>query len=213
LNTGTPINTAAQKAKRLVDFLTSVQKLPPLGPTWNPVTGQELTDDQWVGDQAWWIMALMEYARKSGDATAFASAQKGADWLAAKIDPAGRVVPSTEGTVDTWWAMIATNRFELADKIQNYLLAQVWDGELKYWWRGRSENSDPFIAMDCATWVGEFAKSPRVNKPEMALAALSFVRRALVTTDDNGSRCGFDGMGPVSVCAKERAIYFAGGEE
>ncbi|MGH7451038.1 MAG: T9SS type A sorting domain-containing protein, partial [bacterium] len=213
-NAGTPINTAAQKANRLVDFLTLIQKVDGhWARTWNPATGQELADDQWVGDQAWWIMALMEYARKSGDETAFASAQKGGDWLAAQIDLSGRVVPSTEGTVDTWWAMIATHRLNLADKIQNYLLTQVWDADLKYWWRGRGDNPDPFIAMDCATWVGEFAKSPRVNKPEMTRAALSFVRSTLVTTDDNGSRCGFDGMGPVSVWCEGTAQYVTAGGE
>jgi hypothetical protein len=211
---GAPINTAAQKTKNLTNFLVGAQKADGHWPrAWNPETGEELVDDEWVGDQAWWIMALMEYAGKSGDATALASAQKGADWLAAKIDSSGKVVPSTEGTVDTWWAMIATSRFALADKIQNHLLTQVWDSELQYWWRGRGDNPDPFIAMDCATWVGEFAKSPRVNKPEMTLTALSFVRHALVTTDDNGSRCGFDGMGPVSVWCEGTAQYITAGGE
>jgi hypothetical protein len=206
-----PLNAAAQQAQKLTHFLRTVQKPDNHWPrAWNPATGQELVDDGWVGDQAWWTMALMEYARKSGDATAYASAQKGADWLAAKIEPIGKVVPSTEGTVDTWWAMIATKRYEQADKIQNYLLAKVWDADLKYWWRGAG---DPFIAMDCATWVGAFAKSPRVNKPEMALAALSLVRRTLVTTDDGGARCGFDGMGPVSVWCEGTAQYISAGGE
>jgi len=215
-NAGTPINEAAQKARQLVNFITSAQKADGhWARTWNPETGQELTDDQWVGDQAWWIMALIEYARKSGDETAYTSAQKGAEWLAAKIGPTGKVIPSTEGTVDTWWAMIATTRFDLADKIQNYLLTQVWDADLKYWWRGRdnNDNPDPVIAMDCAAWLGEFAKTPRVNKPEMALAALSFVRRTLVTTDDNGSRCGFDGMGPVGLWCEGTAQYVSAGGE
>ncbi len=213
-NAGAPINPAAQKAMKLAEFLTSVQKDGGhWARTWGAETGEELADDQWVGDQAWWIMALIEYAKKSGDATAHASAQKGADWLAAKIDPNGKVVPSTEGTVDTWWAMIATNRFTQADKIQNYLFTQVWDADLKYWWRGRGDSPDPFVAMDCATWVGEFAKSQRVNRPEMTLAALSFVRRTLVTTDDSGARCGFDGMGPVSIWCEGTAQFIAAGGE
>jgi len=214
---GTPINEAAQKAKKLVDFITSKQKtLDGHWPrAWNPETGQELADDGWVGDQAWWVMALMEYTRKSSDAAAHVSAESGANWLTTKIDPAtGKVVPSTEGTVDVWWAMIATQRFALADKMQNYLLTQVWDNELKYWWRGRSDNPDPVVAMDCATWVGEFAKTKRVNRPEMALQALSFVRRTLLTTDVGGARCGFDGMGPVSIWCEGTAQYVsAGGED
>jgi len=214
--TGTPVNAAAQKAKALVDFLISAQKADGHWPrAWNPETGQELADDAWVGDQAWWVMALMEYARKSSDAAAHASAESGANWLETKIDPAtGKVVPSTEGTVDVWWAMIATQRFSLADKIQNYLLTQVWDNELRYWWRGRGDNPDPFIAMDCATWAGEFAKTQRVNRPDMALQALSFVRRTLLTTDVGGARCGFDGMGPVSIWCEGTAQYVsAGGED
>jgi hypothetical protein len=212
----TPANTAAGKAKKLVNFLGSVQKTDGHWPrTWNPETGQELVDDEWVGDQAWWVMALMEYAKKSGDETASASAQKGADWLAEKIDPTGKVVPSTEGTVDAWWAMVAAERLADADKIQDYLLSKVWDADLKYWWRGRDNNDNPdaFVAMDCATWVGEFAKSPRVNQSGLARAALSFVRRTLVTTDDRGALCGFDGMGPVGVWCEGTAQFVSAGGE
>jgi hypothetical protein len=216
-NAGAPINPAAQKAQKLVAFLISVQKDDGhWARTFKSETGEELNDDQWVGDQAWWVMALMEYAKKSEDTVALASAQKGADWLAGKIAPTGKVVPSTEGTVDVWWTMVATKHFKEADKIQDYLLTKVWDADLKYWWRGRdnNDNPDPFVAMDCATWVGEFAKSSRVNRPEMARQALSFVHRTLVTTDDSGTRCGFDGMGPVSIWCEGTAQFIsAGGEE
>jgi hypothetical protein len=214
-NANAPANEAAQKAGKLVNFLAHVQKADGhWGRTWNPETGQELVDDQWVGDQAWWVMALMEYATKSQDEIAFASAQKGADWLAGKIEASGRVVPSTEGTVDVWWAMVATRRFAEADKIQNYLLTKAWDDDLKYWWRGFGDNPDPFVAMDCAAWVGAFARSSRVNRLDLALAALSFVRRTLVTTDDSGDLCGFDGMGPVSIwCEGTAQFVSAGGED
>ena len=127
------------------------------------------------------------------------------------IQPTGKVVPSTEGTVDVWWAMIANQRFESAELIRHYLLTQVWDSDLQYWWRGRAENPDPVIAMDAATWLVEFAKTPRVNRPEMALAALSFVRRTLVTTDDTSTLCGFDGQGPVSIWCEGTAQYISVG--
>jgi hypothetical protein len=212
---GVPLAEAAQKADSLVDFLISVQK--PDGRwarTWDPETGAELSDDGWVGDQAWWVMALREYSAKSGSAGAAASANAGADWLAAKIDPSGKVVPGTEGNVDVWWAMIASERYTEADLIQNYLLTEVWDPDLQYWWRGYGEYPDPVIAMDAATWVGEFAGTNRVNHPEMARAALSFVRRTLVTADTTGALCGFDGMGPVSVwCEGTAQFVSAGGED
>ncbi len=207
---------ALQAAQRLVDFLIAKQKADGhWARTWRAETGEELNDDRWVGDQAWCVMALVRYAEKSGDANALASAQRGADWLASKILANGKVVPSTEGNVDVWWAMIATQRFVEADKIQSYLLTQVWDPDLKYWWRGRdhNENPDPVVAMDCATWVGEFAKSPRVNRPELAHAALSFVRRTLMTTDSSNAFCGFDGMGPVSVWCEGTAQYLVAGGE
>lgn len=212
---GLPLDEPAQKADSLVNFLISVQK--PDGHwarTWAPESGAELSDDGWVGDQAWWVMALMEYAAKSGHPAAAVSANAGADWLAAKIDSTGKVVSSTEGNVDVWWAMIAAQRFGEADLIQNYLLNQVWDPDLQYWWRGYGEHPDPVIAMDAAAWVGEFAKTNRVNHPEMARAALSFVRRVLVTTDTTGTLCGFDGMGPVGVWCEGTAQYIsAGGED
>ncbi|NUO80516.1 T9SS type A sorting domain-containing protein [candidate division KSB1 bacterium] len=200
----------------MVDFLISKQKADGhWARTWRTETGEELNDDLWVGDQAWLVMALVRYAEKSGDANALASAQRAADWLASKISANGKVVPSTEGNVDVWWAMIATQRFVEADKIQNYLLTQAWDADLNYWWRGRDNNEhpDPVVAMDCATWVGEFAKSPRVNRPELAHAALSFVRRTLMTTDSSGAFCGFDGMGPVSIWCEGTAQYLVAGGE
>jgi len=209
---GIPLNEAAQQAQKLVAFLCARQK--PDGHwarAWHPETGDELVDDRWIGDQAWWVMALAEYLNQSKDPSAANALQKGADWLEKMIQPTGKVVPSTEGTVDVWWAMIANQRFESAELIQHYLLTQVWDRDLQYWWRGRAEIPDPVIAMDAATWLTEFAKSPRVNRPEMALAALSFVRRTLVTTDDSGMLCGFDGQGPVSIWCEGTAQYISAG--
>lgn len=212
-----PKNKAAQKAKKLVDFITSQQDMNdghwPRG--WDS-TGVKLVDDLWVGDQAWWVMALVEYAEKSRDTAALASSGKGADWLASKVGTNGKVVPSTEGTVDTWWAMVAAQHFDKADAIQNYLLTKVWDADLHYWWRGRDDNDnlDPVVAMDCATWTGAFAASTRVHRPDMANAALSFVRRTLVTTSSGGTLCGFDGMGPVSIWCEGTAQYVsAGGQD
>lgn len=212
---GLPLDEPARKADSLANFLISAQK--PDGHwarTWDPESGAELSDDGWVGDQAWWVLALIEYSAKSGHPAAAVSANAGADWLAVKIDSAGKVVPSTEGNVDVWWAMIAAGRYPQADLIQDYLLNAVWDDDLQYWWRGYGEYPDPAIAMDAAAWAGEFAKTSRVNHPGMARAALSFVRRALVTADTGGTLCGFDGMGPVGIWCEGTAQYLsAGGED
>lgn len=214
---GIPQNEAALNAKALVDFITSKQKPDGHWPrAWNPDTGTELVDDLWVGDQAWWVMAVAQYAAKSHDMATATSAQQGAEWLALRIGANGGLVPSTEANVDAWWAMIATKRFVEANRIQLYLLNKAWDSDLRYWWRGLYNDSipDPFVAMDCATWVADFAKSPYVQKPEMAKAALSFVRRTLVTSDSSGTKCGFDGMGPVGIWCEGTAQYIvAGGQD
>ena len=212
-----PQNESALSAKALADFITSKQKLDGHWPRmWNPDTGTELVDDLWVGDQAWWVIALAQYAEKSQTGVTLTSIQKGADLLALKINANGGLVPSTEGNVDAWWAMVGAKRFSEANKIQSYLLNKVWDSDLQYWWRGLYNDSipDPVVAMDCATWMSEFAKSPYVQKSEMAKAALSFVRKTLVTTDNSGSRCGFDGMGPIGIWCEGTAQYImAGGED
>ena len=210
---GTAANGAAQAAAKLVQFLTSHQKSDGhWARAWNPRTGDELADDGWVGDQAWWMMALSIYAGKSGDSSALASAQLGAAWLAPQIDAMGKVAGSTEGNVDAWWAMIATARFADADRIKAYLLGEdtVWDPDLRYWWRGYN---DPVIAMDTAAWLSFFARHSRVNQPEWGRDALSFVRKTLLTRSEDGALCGFDGMGPVSIWNEGTAQYVAAGGE
>lgn len=210
----TPTNGAAQAAQRLTAFITSIQKTDGhWARAWKTRTGEELVDDGWVGDQAWWVMALALYSWKSQDSSTMNSAQHGADWLAHQIDSTGKVVASTEGNVDVWWAMIATGRIVEACKLKNYLLHEgtVWDPDLRYWWRG---SNDPLIALDAATWLSAFARHPLVNEPERGKAALSLVRKALVTSSKDGSLCGFDGMGPVSLWNEGTAQYVAaGGEE
>jgi hypothetical protein len=208
---GAPTNEAARAAAKLVGFLVPAQKPDGhWGRAWDPVRGVELVDDGWVGDQAWWVMALSTYSRKSGDAPALDSARRAAAWLASRIDADGKATASTEGNVDVWWALVSTFRFSEAARLKAYLFAAntVWDPDLRYWWRGYR---DPVIAMDAATWLSAFARHPYVGAPDRALAALSFVRRTLVTTDDGETACGFDGMGPVSIWNEGTAQYVAAG--
>ncbi|MFO1513944.1 MAG: hypothetical protein U1F83_13675 [Verrucomicrobiota bacterium] len=212
---GTPANASTVASANLAQFLVSAQK--PDGHwarAWQPVTGVELVDDGWVGDQAWCVMALAEYGFRSGNATARNAAWNGAQRLAGLIDATGAITGfgSTEGTVDVWWAMVATLRFAEAERIKNYLLdpARVWDADLQYWWIGANA---PIAAMDCATWLSAFARHPLVAHPECGLAALSFVRRTLLTSSDDGNLCGFDGMGPVGIWNEGTAQFVAAGGE
>jgi hypothetical protein len=208
---GLPVNAQGRAAKKLADFLVSHQKADGhWSRGWSPITGMSIAEDDWVGDPAWCVVALAEYAAKAGVAAARTSASKGADWLATKIDAAGKLVISTEGNVDSWWAMVSTCHLDEAARIQQYLLSSstVWDAGLRYWFRGFD---DPAFAMDAATWMSAFVRHPLVNLPERGLAALSVARKALITSSNDGARCGFDGMGPVSVWNEGTAQYVAAG--
>jgi len=209
---GAAADETALQAEQLADFLVQHQKKEGhWARGWQPDSGVELVDDGWVGDQAWAVLALTEYAAKANDAQAANAAQAAGGWLADKVEADGFITASTEGTVDVWWAMIATGRHDKADLIEQRLVTTLWDNDLKYWLRGYGDHPDPVIAMDAATWVSEFARSSRVNRPDMALAALSFVRRTLVTRAGSGARYGFDGMGPVSVWCEGTAQYVSAG--
>ena len=191
---GEPINTEALRADGLAASLNSYQYSDGHWPrAWDLNTDTIIIDDEWVGDQAWWITALMQYYNKSLNASALDAAYQGADWI---IDSSGIAVPSAEGTVDIWWALMSTGHFEEAGIVRDYLLSTIWDDSLKYWWRG---NNDPVVAMDAATWIGEFARTDIVGRTDMAKSALGFVRRTLITADDTYNYYGFDGMGPVSI--------------
>jgi len=210
---GLPVTEAARAAAQLVTFLERAQKDDGhWARGWNPETGEELLDDGWVGDQAWSVMGLALYSKKSGSTSARFSAQRGASWLAARIDTVGKVVDSTEGNVDVWWALVSTARLSDAHRIERYLLdpVTVWDAELKYWWRGFK---DPVVAVDAATWLSAFARHTLVRRPERAKAALGFVRRALVTTSADQTSCGLDGLGPVGIWNEGTAQYVAAGGE
>ena len=81
-----PDNAATRSAARLVAFVSKAQK--PDGHwarVWSPRTGAELADDRWVGDQAWMVIALAQYASRAGSANAAAAAERGARGI-----PSGR---------------------------------------------------------------------------------------------------------------------------
>ena len=197
------------EAERLVDFLVPRQKSDGhWARRWNPKTGEEQDDDQWVGDQAWWIFALRQYANKWSDQDAAAASKRGAAWLAKKVKSSGMVVLSTEGNVDCWWALAVTGYTKEAARIARHLLGRVWDPKRRFWWRG---DKDQMIAMDAQTWLSAFSRMPQIQRPELGMAALSFVRRTLAARSDNGKVFGFDGMGPVSVWCEGTAQYVACG--
>lgn len=205
-------NSTAAAADKLWNFLSSQQQSNGTWVRgWNPSTLEVLSTNLWVGDQAWLDIALVQYASKSGHTAAQTAASNNAATLATLINSDGSLAgfPSTEGTVDTWWAMYLTGRTSDASKIASYLLSSnIWDASLEYWHEGPGNAR---IALDCATWVSDFARHPSVNQSQKGMDALSFVRKTLLTTSDNGSLYGFDGLGPVSIWNEGTAQYVASG--
>lgn len=211
---GIPVNAPAIAADKLWAFLEPAQNADgSWARGWNAGTGAVLSSVLWVGDQSWIDIALVQYALKSGHTAAQTAAANNARMLAGLINVQGGITgfPSTEGTVDTWWAMTATQRFSDASKIASYLMStNVWDPNLQYWYEGLH---NPSIALDCATWLSAFARYPAVGEPQRGMAALSFVRKTLLTTSDDETLYGLDGLGPVSVWNEGTGQYVAAGGE
>jgi hypothetical protein len=65
--------------------------------------------------------------------------------------------------------------------------------------------------MDVNTWPSAFVRYPSVDDPVRGTDALGFIRRTMVTRSDDGSVCGFDGMGPLSVWNEGTAQFVAAG--
>jgi hypothetical protein len=212
---GVPMNAAARAADRLATRLVTElddnlngNGRPYWPRRWNAETGIITDGDPdrpWEGDEAWATMAMLIYSRKSGSEAAAAAAATVASWLANKIDASGHLLghdlqpTNTESTVAAWWCMVLTDRNDKADAIQAHLLGtERWNSELGHWQRGAD---DPVIALDAQTWTSSVARHPRVDRDDLALAALSFARRTLASTSrvDGTNLCGFDGMGPVAI--------------
>ena len=129
---GNPMNDEALKADKLVNFIFDQQMEDGHWPRgWNPDTGDILSYNEWVGDQAWMTFALQTYRLKSGNDSVEPIINNATEWLKKKINMStGKVVNSTEGNVDVWWAMIATGNIKEAERIEGYILS-IWDGDLK----------------------------------------------------------------------------------
>jgi hypothetical protein len=203
-----PLNEAARSAGRLVAFLAGVQK--PDGrfaTSFDAQSGAEASTPERIGDQAWMTLALAAYSRAAADPVAATLASNAASGLAGQVAGDGRVAPETAQTAEVWWAMRANGRGAEAERIQTYLLGgSVWDPQLRYLWRGEA---DPKVALEPAARLAEITRHPLVQRPELGLAALSFVRRALLA--QSGTHCGLDGMGPVSVWFEGLAQYVVAG--
>lgn len=216
-----PANESARTAAHaLARFLIENQKNDGhWARVWDSISGAEEFDDGWVGDQAAAVIALAWYFAAVEDCEVWDAAQKGSSWLADRIEDSGQVVAddggsNTEGTIFTWFAMIATQRLYDAGRIDSFVRDKLWDNQLRYLHRGFSytdSKNDPTVALDANSMGANMFRSPWVNDRAKALDALSFVRRALVTSSADGLMIGIDGAGPVTVLAEFTARYIAAG--
>jgi hypothetical protein len=171
-----------------------------------------LDDNRWEGDIAWAIYALGRYVEFGGtNPQAVAALQKGADWLAAQINPKDGCLyrDHTEATIDAWLAFHAAgaNYMSDADQIKNCLLTYYWDGNMgrfkggRDWWQ-------PYL--DNQTWGAAFLEA--VGETQKARQALSYAQSVLRTPAQGGQIFSYDGQaGPWSVWNEGAAQYIASG--
>ena len=169
-----------------------------------------------VGANAWMAYALARYdaIRRGPSLTptvATTDARECARWLASLQRPDGSLpalpgepTAPTEPNLDAWWAFQATGHCTQAQRLQDFLLGQVWDDEL-----GRFKSSpDTYqIFLDNQTWGAAFLRA--VCRKTDARRALSYARWTLAATSIDGRICGFDGAGPFSVWNEGTLQYVA----
>ncbi len=171
-----------------------------------------LDGNKWEGDIAWAVYALGRYLALGGvHPQAALVQQKGADWLATRVNPADGclLIDHTEGTIDAWWAFqsAGSGHGANAEKIKNCLLTYYWDNAMgrfkggRNWWQ-------PYL--DNQTWGAAFLKA--IGETEKARRALSYARDVLRMPAQGGQLFGFDGQaGPWSVWNEGTAQYIAVG--
>jgi hypothetical protein len=170
---------------------------------------------KWEGDIAWAVYALGRYRALGGThPKAAATLQKGADWLATRINPADGclVINSTEATIDTWWAFQADGASHTsdADNIKLCLMTYYWNDTMGRFNGGRDQWQLPYL--DNQTWGAAFLKA--IGETEKARRALSYARDVLRVPAQGGQLFGFDGnAGPWSVWNEGTAQYVAVGGE
>ena len=176
-------------------------------------TTVQLTTTKPVGANAWMVYGLMRYYLKSGNQMAYQDALEGAAWLASLQRPDGslpgevKAPPAspdnhapTEANLDAWWAFQSTGYEAQAEKLQRYLLEDVWDPLMRRFkssGKGYPPRDQYGIYLDNQTWGAAFLRA--IGRDEDARYALSYARWTLAATSGNGNLCGFDGAGPFSV--------------
>ncbi len=169
---------------------------------YNYSTEEPLTEERPVGAIAWAVYALQHYASIAGDSIASQAASKGATWLASLQRPNGSMpaLPGeqrspTEPNLDAWWAFQSAGLQEQADKLEHFLMQEVWDTSLG---RFKADTANYQLFLDNQTWGACFLRA--VGREKESRQALSYARHTLTTHHTFEKRhCGLDGAGPFGV--------------
>lgn len=222
---GTPKNKYAESADKLVDTLISYQdSIKGYWPrSWITSTGEILDTVEadgrvWLGDFPWIIVGLTQYVKETSDSMAKVSLIKAIAFLDSCMD-------GNSGKLSTWNAhtnsymeetsfeayaavILAAEQAGLtakAEKMLDYVIANGWDSEMKYFREGDGYSG---IVLFVNTWLTPILK--RHGESQKALDALSFVGKALNTQGSDGT-WGLDGFGPLGVWYEGSLSYISAG--
>jgi hypothetical protein len=149
--------------------------------------------EKWLGDIAWAVLALSRYIEARGpQGNVQASRDLGAAYVARQVAADDCLnIDHTEGTIDAWWALHASNTpGNVADRVATCLARSYWDATMgrfrggRTWWQ-------PFL--DNQTWGSAYLRA--TCNPVDARRALSYASHTLLTPARGGVLHGADGQG------------------
>jgi uncharacterized protein (TIGR03437 family) len=170
-------------------------------------TSAAISAEKPIGSNAWMVFALTRYFLKSRSVSAMQAAVSGAQWLATQQRANGSLSGSTEANLDAWWAFQTTGFPTQAARLRDFLLNQVWDGQMG---RFKADADSRRIFLDNQTWGAALLRA--AGRPQDALRALSYARWILNVTSTAtpyGDVCGYDGAGPFGVWNEGTLQYVA----
>jgi len=204
----------SENATQLVDALVELQNG---DGSWNKTydfsTNKSTTDDIWIGDVAWVVYALDRYIADLGgdNPSAKMARDNGVKWLQDQIESSPGCLQNkpVEGAIDTWWAMLASDKVKEADNLMDCIISYYWDEEMG---RFKAGKDDWKPVTDVQTWGA--AMLTATGEKEKALRALSYAREVLSTSSQDSQVSGMgDQAGPWSGSNECTGQYIVAGGE
>ncbi|MDP8219380.1 MAG: hypothetical protein P9M03_11720 [Candidatus Theseobacter exili] len=160
-----------------------------------------LTREKYSGVVAWIVFALNRYAALSTDNNALNSAQQGVKYLKNNMKDGGlihkfangNVVAITEANLNSWFAFMAMEEYDLANQVQSFLLNNLWSNKQGRFFAGKDMISgkvdkDPYL--DNQTLGAHFLK--QLGKYSDAIRTLNYANENFQVKKNN-NLIGLDG--------------------